>query len=243
VRAPRTLRRTTSSAVSRSVRHAGWTTIGRAPSAAGPRPRRRRVRAAIRSRSPPAARPDGEERSMRHADGRNVDRGPHVEGEPGPSGMISAGGVHQEDVGHVGKRSQPIAQPPPPPELPPGNPMSNDDVSRSKVRPRESGSASDRRRALPSAHGRSTEAGSLTCMTTSTDWPAVVPRKTGKHRVTKESSRDGIACSPTHFSVFSQVGNPGCIEFLNRESQVRFLPGARGEIVEASPISLPSRRP
>jgi hypothetical protein len=49
--------------------------------------------------------PDGKERSMRHADGRNVDRGPQVEGEPGPSGMISAGGVHQEDVGHVGKRS------------------------------------------------------------------------------------------------------------------------------------------
>jgi hypothetical protein len=41
-----------------------------------------------------------------------------------------------------------------------------------------------------------------------------------------ESSRDGIACSLTHFSVFSQAGNLGCIEFLNRESQVRFLPGA-----------------
>jgi hypothetical protein len=54
----------------------------------------------------------------------------------------------------------------------------------------------------------------------------VVPRKTGKLRVTKESSRDGIACSLTHFSVFSQVSNLGCIEFLNRESQVRFLPGA-----------------
>jgi hypothetical protein len=41
-----------------------------------------------------------------------------------------------------------------------------------------------------------------------------------------ESSRDGIACSMTYFSVFPQVDNPGCIEFLNRESQVRFLPGA-----------------
>jgi hypothetical protein len=30
----------------------------------------------------------------------------------------------------------------------------------------------------------------------------------------------------TYFSVFPQVDNPGCIEFLNRESQVRFLPGA-----------------
>jgi hypothetical protein len=28
------------------------------------------------------------------------------------------------------------------------------------------------------------------------------------------------------FGVLSQVGNLGCIEFLNRESQVRFLPGA-----------------
>jgi hypothetical protein len=30
----------------------------------------------------------------------------------------------------------------------------------------------------------------------------------------------------TYFSVFPQVDNLGCIEFLNRESQVRFLPGA-----------------
>jgi hypothetical protein len=42
-----------------------------------------------------------------------------------------------------------------------------------------------------------------------------------------KSSRDGIACSMTYFSVFPQVDNLGCIEFLNRESQVRFLPGAR----------------
>src|SRR4029450_3771431 len=45
--------------------------------------------------------------------------------------------------------------------------------------------------------------------------PAVAPRKTGKRRVTKESSRDGIACSLTDFKVFSQVDNLGCIEFLN----------------------------
>ena len=45
----------------------------------------------------------------------------------------------------------------------------------------------------------------------------MVPRKTGKRRVTKECSRDGIACSLTHFSVFSQISNLGCIEFLNRE--------------------------
>jgi hypothetical protein len=35
--------------------------------------------------------------------------------------------------------------------------------------------------------------------------PAAVPRKTGKRRVTKESSRDGIPCSLAHLSVFSQV--------------------------------------
>jgi hypothetical protein len=58
----------------------------------------------------------------------------------------------------------------------------------------------------------------------------VVPRSTRKRQVTKESSRDGIACSLTHFRVFSQVGNLGCIEFLNRESQVRFLPGARCDV-------------
>jgi hypothetical protein len=34
----------------------------------------------------------------------------------------------------------------------------------------------------------------------------------------------------TLFSVFSQVDNLGCIEFLNRESQVRFLPGALPEV-------------
>jgi hypothetical protein len=34
----------------------------------------------------------------------------------------------------------------------------------------------------------------------------------------------------TYFSVFPQVDNPGCIEFLNRESQVRFLPGALSEL-------------
>jgi hypothetical protein len=41
----------------------------------------------------------------------------------------------------------------------------------------------------------------------------------------------------SHFSVFSHVVKLGCIEFLNRESQVRFLPGARGEIVESDPGS------
>jgi hypothetical protein len=41
----------------------------------------------------------------------------------------------------------------------------------------------------------------------------------------KECLRDGMACSLAHFSVFSQVSNLGCIEFLNRESEVRFLPG------------------
>jgi hypothetical protein len=35
--------------------------------------------------------------------------------------------------------------------------------------------------------------------------PAAAPRKTGKRRVTKESSRDGIPCSLAHLSVFSQV--------------------------------------
>jgi hypothetical protein len=42
---------------------------------------------------------------VRHPDGRNVDRGPQVESEPGPSGVISAARVHQEDVGHAGKLS------------------------------------------------------------------------------------------------------------------------------------------
>ena len=41
------------------------------------------------------------------------------------------------------------------------------------------------------------------------------------------SPEETFACSMTHFSVFSQVGILGCIEFLNRESQVRFLPGAQ----------------
>jgi hypothetical protein len=53
----------------------------------------------------------------------------------------------------------------------------------------------------------------------------VVPRTTGKRRVTKESSRDGIACSLTDFSVFSQVGDLTCIEFLNR---VRRFDSSRG---------------
>src|SRR4029453_12389864 len=59
--------------------------------------------------------------------------------------------------------------------------------------------------------------------------PAVVPRRTGKRRVTKESSRDVIACSMTFFSVFSQVDNLGCIEFLNRE---RRFDSSRGHDVK-----------
>jgi hypothetical protein len=70
----------------------------------------------------------------------------------------------------------------------------------------------------------------------------VVPRKAGKRRVTKESSRDGIACSLTHFSVFSQVDNLGCIEFLNRESQVRFLPGARSQNPRSAGIQRSAER-
>ena len=72
------------------------------------------------------------------------------------------------------------------------------------------------------------QGGSLTCMTTSTDRPRGGPAKDRETSGNKEPSRDGIACSLTHFSVFSQVGNLGCIEFLNRVSQVRFLPGALG---------------
>jgi hypothetical protein len=63
----------------------------------------------------------------------------------------------------------------------------------------------------------------------------MVPRKAEKRRVTKESSRDGIACSMSHFSVFSQVVNLGCIEFLNRGSGVRFTPRARDLPAETPP--------
>jgi len=42
----------------------------------------------------------------------------------------------------------------------------------------------------------------------------------------------------THFSVFSQVSNLGCIEFLNRVPQVRFLPGALPKTQGQLPFSI-----
>jgi hypothetical protein len=63
-------------------------------------------------------------------------------------------------------------------------------------------------------------------MTASTDRPRGGPangRETsGNKGVLKRRNR--LLTDP--FSVFSQVDNLACIEFLNRESQVRFLPGA-----------------
>jgi hypothetical protein len=108
--------------------------------------------------------------------------------------------------------------------------MSNDSVSRSKVRLRDG--------LYIGSQPSPALAGSLTCMTTSRIGPAVVPRTAGKRRVTKESSRDGIACSLTRFSVFSQVDNLACIEFLNR---VRRFDSSRGHHLKShvnGPFSL-----
>src|SRR5512132_2947321 len=63
-------------------------------------------------------------------------------------------------------------------------------------------------------------------MTSSADWPRAGPAKDRETSGNEGCSRDGMAWSLAPFSVFSQVGNLDCIDFLNRESQVRFLPGA-----------------
>jgi hypothetical protein len=44
----------------------------------------------------------------------------------------------------------------------------------------------------------------------------------------------------THFSLFSPVSNLGCIEFLNRELHVRFLPGARGDVLFRVMLDVPA---
>jgi hypothetical protein len=79
-------------------------------------------------------------------------------------------------------------------------------------------------------------------MTTSTEWPRGGPAKgretSGNKGVLKRRNR----LLTEHFRVFSQVGNLGCIEFLNRGPQVRFLPRARGE-ESRSCLRLPDSSP
>jgi hypothetical protein len=67
---------------------------------------------------------------------------------------------------------------------------------------------------------------SCTCMTTSTDWPRGGPAKdretSGNEGMLKR--RNSLLNDP--FQCVLACKRSGCIEFLNRESQVRFLPGA-----------------
>jgi hypothetical protein len=101
------------------------------------------------------------------------------------------GGRPSGPVARSRSHPQPIAQPPPPPVHPPRNPISNDSVSRSKVRLRDG--------LCIGSQPSPALAGSLTCMTTSTDRPRGGPAKDRETSGNEGVLRDGIACSLTHF--------------------------------------------
>jgi hypothetical protein len=106
--------------------------------------------------------------------------------------------------------------------------MSNDDVARSKVRLPRSGSASDRSRPLSTAQGRSTEAGSLTCMTTATDWPREWSRedreRSGNKGVLKRRNR--LLTDP--FQRVLAVGQSGLHRIPKPRADARLLPTKAG---------------